>query len=36
MFEEESFLVELVTGTADCAEGMAAFRDRRPIAFRGF
>jgi len=36
MFEEESLLVEMVTGTADCAEGMAAFRDRRPIEFRGW
>lgn len=36
MFEEESFLVELVTGTSDCAEGMNAFRERRPIEFKGF
>ena len=36
MFEEEAMLVEMVTGTADCAEGMAAFRDRRPIEFRGW
>ena len=36
MFEEEALLVELVTGTADCAEGMASFRERRPTSFQGF
>ena len=36
MFEAESFFVELVTGTGDCAEGMNAFRERRSIEFKGF
>ena len=36
LFEEESLLVELVTGTADCAEGRASFLERRPPEFRGF
>jgi 2-(1,2-epoxy-1,2-dihydrophenyl)acetyl-CoA isomerase len=36
MFEEESLLVELVTGTDDCAEGRASFFERRPSQFRGW
>lgn len=36
MFEEEALLVEMVTSTADSAEGMASFRDRRPSEFRGW
>ncbi len=36
LFEEESLLVELVTGTADCAEGRASFMERRPPEFRGW
>lgn len=36
MFEEESFLVELVTGTGDTAEGVASFRERRPTEFKGW
>ena len=36
MFEEESLFVELVTGTADSAEGMASFRERRPTEFKGW
>jgi 2-(1,2-epoxy-1,2-dihydrophenyl)acetyl-CoA isomerase len=36
LFEEESLLVELVTGTADCAEGRASFTERRPPEFRGW
>ncbi len=36
LFEEESLLVELVTGTVDCTEGMASFRERRPTEFKGW
>jgi 2-(1,2-epoxy-1,2-dihydrophenyl)acetyl-CoA isomerase len=36
MFEEEALLVEMVTGTADCAEGRASFTDRRPPEFKGW
>ena len=36
LFEEESLLVELVTGTADCAKGRASFMERRPPEFRGW
>jgi 2-(1,2-epoxy-1,2-dihydrophenyl)acetyl-CoA isomerase len=36
MFEEESLLVELVTSTSDCAEGMASFVERRPTEFKGW
>jgi len=36
MFEEESMLVELVTGTGDSAEGVASFRERRPTEFKGW
>lgn len=36
MFEEEALFVEMVTSTADSAEGMASFRDRRPSEFRGW
>jgi 2-(1,2-epoxy-1,2-dihydrophenyl)acetyl-CoA isomerase len=36
LFEEEALLVELVTGTADSAEGVASFVERRPPDFKGF
>jgi 2-(1,2-epoxy-1,2-dihydrophenyl)acetyl-CoA isomerase len=36
MFEEESLYVEMVTGTADNAEGMSSFLERRPTEFRGW
>jgi 2-(1,2-epoxy-1,2-dihydrophenyl)acetyl-CoA isomerase len=36
LFEEEAKTVELVTGTADCAEGRASFMERRPPEFRGW
>ena len=36
MFEEEALLVELVTATEDCQEGMASFIERRPTEFKGW
>jgi 2-(1,2-epoxy-1,2-dihydrophenyl)acetyl-CoA isomerase len=36
MFEEEALIVEHVTSTADCAEGMSSFVERRPTEFRGW
>jgi 2-(1,2-epoxy-1,2-dihydrophenyl)acetyl-CoA isomerase len=36
LFEEEALLVELVTGTEDCAEGRASFVERRPTEFKGW
>jgi 2-(1,2-epoxy-1,2-dihydrophenyl)acetyl-CoA isomerase len=36
MFDQEALMVEMVTGTADCAEGRASFGERRPPDFRGW
>ena len=35
-FDEESFAQEMVTATADSAEGLAAFGERRTPGFRGW
>lgn len=34
-FDDEAWIQELVVGTADAAEGLAAFAERRPPVFRG-
>ncbi len=36
LFEQESQLVEVVSGTVDSAEGVASFRERRPTEFKGY
>jgi 2-(1,2-epoxy-1,2-dihydrophenyl)acetyl-CoA isomerase len=36
MFEQESMIVELVSGTHDSAEGVASFVERRPTEFKGY
>ena len=35
-FEDEAFFQELIVATEDSAEGMAAFRERRPTEFKGW
>jgi 2-(1,2-epoxy-1,2-dihydrophenyl)acetyl-CoA isomerase len=36
MFEQEAMIVEMVAGTADSAEGVASFVERRPTEFKGY
>jgi 2-(1,2-epoxy-1,2-dihydrophenyl)acetyl-CoA isomerase len=36
MFEQESMIVEMVSGTEDSAEGVASFVERRPTEFKGY
>ena len=33
---DEAVAQEMVTGTADCREGLTAFAERRPPVFRGW
>ncbi len=35
-FDDEAFFQELIVATQDMAEGMAAFRERRPTEFKGW
>lgn len=35
-FDDEAIFQELITGTADCQEGLAAFAERRTPQFRGW
>lgn len=35
-FDDEAMFQELITGTADCQEGLAAFAERRSPVFRGW
>lgn len=35
-FDDEALFQELITGTADCQEGLAAFAERRSPEFRGW
>jgi 2-(1,2-epoxy-1,2-dihydrophenyl)acetyl-CoA isomerase len=35
-FDDEAFFQELIVATEDMAEGMAAFRERRPAEFKGW
>jgi len=35
-FHDEALAQELITGTEDCAEGIASFVERRPPTFRGW
>lgn len=35
-FDDEALFQELITGTADCQEGLAAFAERRSPVFRGW
>jgi 2-(1,2-epoxy-1,2-dihydrophenyl)acetyl-CoA isomerase len=36
MFEQESMIVELVSGTHDSGEGVSSFVERRPTEFKGY
>jgi len=36
LFEQESMIVEMVSGTEDSAEGVASFVERRPTEFKGY
>lgn len=35
-FDDEAIFQELITGTSDCQEGLAAFAERRTPQFRGW